>query len=337
MTVYFKRIALTLSLWMFLGAQIFAQVWMFDARSYFNPLRAEIRAPQISILFPAYSSSFEFDADNQDFVAWDISLGADIPVVGFETESTARASFTRGAWGVGLWIPISWHMIENLEDKENSKPIINTDYRFGGTLKAYWQMRDSTGLQGRTGFYHESTHLGDEFTILALQSHQLFRRINVSYEAIQYGISIVHSNYLSIMGQTELILRHSGILPINDGYYSADLREIGSNTVTPPRKKYQWGLGIEFSAEKAWRPWISLEMRNRIVYDYDRPTPETNEVNHLSFNLLLGIRTELFDYNSIAPVEIYFRYYRGVNPAGQFRNDRTYQIFGLGIMSRIGR
>lgn len=313
------------------------QFWAFHARRYFDPLRAEVRAAQPTVLFPARSSQVEFSPNtSQWFVGWDITTGLEIPLIGWESQPTRTGDFTRGNWGVGLWLPISFHMIEDVFDSDNSSPIVNTDYRFAAILKAQWQAWTRSSLQARVSVGHESTHLGDEFSLLAVQSPaSQFRRVNVSYEALEYGVSFQHMLPIKVLGEAELLLRHTGVYPVNAGYYAAELRETGGGTVTPPSRKYQWGFGAQLVPDESWRPWISVELRNRIVYGYDRPSTQ-DEDTKLSVNVLVGTRTANFDFTSHFSVELYFRYYHGVNPAGQFRNDRQYTIYGTGLLVRLG-
>lgn len=319
------------------AAEAQSRWWAFDTRRYFDPLRAGVRAAQTSVLFPAVSDPVEFAPDRSDFLAWDISLGTEIPILGRES-APAVGPMPRGGWGVGLWLPISFHMIENLSDEESSRPIVNTDYRFSAMLKVVWQGWRTTALQGRLSLGHESTHLGDEFSILAVRrSPETFRRVNVSHEDVAYGVGVRHLlEEVPWLGQTELLVRHTGVYPINPGYYSPELSEVQIDSVTAPHRKYQWGVGAQAVPEEAWRPWISLELRNRIVYGYDRPTAHLPEETKLSMNLLVGTRTETFATGPAASFELYARLYHGVNPAGQFRNDPSYTLYGAGIMVRIG-
>ena len=61
-------------------------------------------------------------------LAWEVSLGREIPIF-------TRANFDdatrglKGSQGFGLWVDVSFHMIEDM-GKDPSNPIINTDYRF---------------------------------------------------------------------------------------------------------------------------------------------------------------------------------------------------------------
>ena len=66
--------------------------WFRD-RDYFDPLIAEPRAPQIAFTFPAWIPELEFSVEPGNRLAWEVSLGREIPIF-------TRANFddaTRGS------------------------------------------------------------------------------------------------------------------------------------------------------------------------------------------------------------------------------------------------
>ena len=73
-----------------------------------------------------------------------------------------------------------------------------------------------------------------------------------------------------------------------------------------------------------------------MVYAYDRPSEDDKEDTKLSVNVLIGTRTHDFDTAAPVTFDLYFRYYHGVNPAGQFRNDSKYTLYGIGLLARLG-
>ena len=148
--------------------------WTLRDKDYFNPLSSEPRAARIAVDFPGRSDRFPFSkTDQPHHLVWAITLGREIPLWGKESQDRDASPDLRvsGDWGFGVWFPISFHMIEY------------TDYRAGGMLKATRTLRSGMDLHGRFGLGHESTHLGDEFTIIAERVHKdTFERINVSWE-----------------------------------------------------------------------------------------------------------------------------------------------------------
>src|SRR5262245_36278896 len=99
----------------------------FRHRSFFNPLIADIRAPQIAFNFPAFTDAFPHSVKPGVRRIWDVSVGREVPIM-------ARSNFTEGTIGKncsgwGIWVDLSFHVLEEL-GKDDSNPIINTDYRF---------------------------------------------------------------------------------------------------------------------------------------------------------------------------------------------------------------
>lgn len=311
--------------------------WAFETRRVVDPLLADVRAAQTSVLFPALSDPFEFSPVEDPFLAWDISLGAELPLFGWESETGRLGDLTPGEGAVGLWLPIGFHMIEDVEHEELSRPIVNTDYRFALLAKGAYKAWPATALEARISLGHESTHIGDEFTLQAQQtSPDTFRRVNVSYESVDYGVGIQHLRPLPLVGQTEILLRHTGTLLVSPGFYSAELLQGPSETVTLPRRKFEPGFALQLLPESTWRPGISLDLRRRVVFGYDRADAADPEKTRWSWNLVLATRTHLFDFAEKIHLLLYARVYSGVNPAGQFRNDPSYRIWGIGLMSRVG-
>src|ERR1700688_1049297 len=98
--------------------------WFLQNRGYYDPVLAEPRAAQTQVLFPGVASSFPYAVNPGQGVVWDISVGKEIPVLGFETnQSQSPNGVPAGSFGVGLWFPLSFHMIEDL-GKDPSNPIL---------------------------------------------------------------------------------------------------------------------------------------------------------------------------------------------------------------------
>lgn len=311
-----------------------AQWWRFESRRYFDPLVADVRAAQTSVLFGS-SDPFEFSPIDGSFQAWDVSLGLEVPLIGWESESTRLNDFTAGGGGFGFWLPISFHMIGDIGHPEFSRPIVNTDYRFGLALKGVYKPWDRTAFEARAGVFHESTHLGDEFSILAVRNGEDFRRINVAYEALDYGVGLRSLLTLPLWNETQLLLRHTGTYIMTNNYYLPTLEET-PGTVTAPNLRYEPGFGVQFLSDRVWVPSFSVQAINRIVYGYDRATESQPEARQWSWNVLMMFRMYDFDFAQRGNVLLYGRYYDGVNPAGQFRNEDSYRIWGGGLMIRVG-
>jgi len=326
--------------------EILKPSWTFERHSYYDPLSAEPRAAEMKVLFPARSSSVPFAEHPGQSTVWDISVGDEIPVIGWtrgdkpEGEPTAQKKF-----GFGVWFPLSFHMIEDMS-KDHSKPILDTDYRFGVMLKAQWGLPSKWGIthQSHIGIRyvpiaHESTHLGDEFTLNARIYGDAFQRVNVSYQYWELGGSFEPNFFQD--GRLEAKFRggimheafHGGV-----GWYDAELLQPVGGTVTLSNRNIEPYVGAElfYSPDPdtgGLGPFLSLDYRNRTVYGYNRPSQSTPEQVEGSVNILAGIR-HIRRAARITP-SYYLRYYHGVNPAGQFRSQSNYQLYGFGVLFRF--
>lgn len=322
--------------------------WVFERHQYYEPLAAEPRSAQMKVLFPGRASSVPFAVNPGQGLVWDISVGDEIPIVGWSnsTEKPEGRPVPAKKFAIGVYFPLSFHMVEDM-GKDDSNPILNTDYRFGSMIKAQWGLPEKWGIieQGHFGLRyvpiaHESTHLGDEFTLHATKKYgDSFRRVNVSYQYWELGGSF-EPNFLKD-GRLETKFRggvireafHRGI-----GWYDQTLLQPVNATVTLSHRNHEPYAGFEAYLSPdpdlgGFGPFVSVDLRNRTVYGYDRSTRSVPEDTQISINALLGYR-QLRPKSRIQP-SYYLRYYHGVNPAGQFRSQKNYQLYGLEFMFRF--
>jgi hypothetical protein len=354
--------------------------WFRD-RDYFNPLVAEPRAPQIAFTFPAWTPAFQYSVEPGTRLVWEVSLGREIPIF-------ARANFDdatqvmKGSQGFGLWVDVSFHMIEDM-GKDPSNPIVNTDYRFSlGKLKYYRVVSVTAPSAGDPVrrwksvavrwdlYHHESTHLGDEFVINGQGAHPDFERQNVSFEFYdvagafnwESGEGLLHS----IRGGT------TGLVKPSHGYYSDHTLMFPIDTqrdVAKSERNFEPYVQYEFHAPHRtklaadpfasgsgatavgapgvapgggaferpvrWAPFASVDLRRRIVLDFNKPSADVEEDTQWSLNLLAGIRSQAGNFR-FSIKEIYARVYRGVNPHGQLRNEKDFWLVGAGINFAVG-
>lgn len=352
--------------------------WFRD-RDYFDPLIAEPRAPQIAFTFPAWIPELEFSVEPGTRLAWEVSLGREIPIF-------ARANFDdatralKGSQGFGLWVDVSFHMIEDM-GKDPSNPIINTDYRFSlAKLKYYRVISVSPPTTGTNPvrrwksiairgdlYHHESTHLGDEFVINGKGAHPEFERQNVSFEFYdiagafnwERGDGLLHS----IRGGT------TGLVKPSHGYYSDHTLEFpieSQRDVFKSERNFEPYIQYEFHAPHRtklaadpfgtpgskpvsgldpgagaferparWAPFASVDLRRRIVLDFDKASADIKEDTQWSVNMLGGIRSQAGNFR-FAIKEIYARFYYGVNPHGQLRTQDDYWLAGFGVNFAVG-
>lgn len=309
-------------------------VRLLENRTYFNPYGAEVRGGKTDVLGMAWGKSVPYQQRSGSQLMWDIAVGVEIPVVIVETSNSAGGSYPAGHAGIGFWIPVDFHLLLALQDK--SSPPLDTDYRFGMIIKGHITLCDAClrpmgsdhiGLEVRVQpWTHESTHLGDEFALAAVRNHPAeFQRINVSYNSWDIALSV------SARGSGNQLRIGAGVNHLWPGqtYYQADSLEIGDRPVTPPTNRSEPYAVIE------WRrvvggPYISIESRHRSVFDYDRSEGMPEDRRH-SYNIIMGWYSPRQSATALGKVSPYLRFYHGVNPFGQFRSVRNYQIVGLGL------
>jgi len=292
----------------------------FDTH-YYDPLRAEPHAARIKLLLPGWSAAFPDSLDDSDGrFAWQVSLGRELPIVAFATEPLNQGRVGRGHFGVALCTPIGFHMIEDFKDASN--PIVDTDYRFGFMTKSQYGLTDDMQLGIRfVPWAHESTHLGDEYVLVASNNPD-FERINVSYEYWEVGVSVEHEDWT---------LRVGGLKPWGaDGYYSNHLLGSDITTLTASTKNFELSLGAEyrFPVWKGRRFYLSADTRNKLRYTY-HATEANPEERQWSTNFQVGRTLE--EDSGDAPLQDYFvQVYYGVNPYGQLRSQKSYWSAGFG-------
>jgi hypothetical protein len=275
-------------------------------------------------------------------LAWDVSVGHEFPIVGWQSNRDYSDTGVAKGWGFGLWFPIAFHMIEDM-GKDPSAPILDTDYRFSGQLKLQYGF--SGGKLGKTNshvglrfqFGHESTHVGDEFTINATRAYGgKFMRVNVSYE--YYDLAAAFEPNFGGDGQHKTRIR-GGVIWLwhpDRGWYSEDvLLQPFGEMIARSRRNYEPYFGLEYSHALKKFPLknvsliASADIRSRVIYQYV-PVLTHDEPTQVSVNLISGLQQKR---TRIWPT-LYLRYYHGVNPNGQFRSQSNYTLFGFGV--RLG-
>jgi hypothetical protein len=336
-----RRAALLAAAALVAAAPCDAQLWTFVARDYFDPLTAGVREPHVSALGFARADRFAYQVEpDEPRQVWDIDLGAEIPLFGWETARALNERVGDGEFGIGFWIPIDFHMIEDFVDASN--PIVNTDYRFGGMVKAQYGVSPTQWLSLRAFAGHESTHLGDEYSLAAARVHPTtFERINVSWEfldlAVRYDDRSSNALWHVALGATST-------LPFEDSYYSVDENSATESPVGPVIESHNWidpyvsgEVHLEqFSTMSAgilgrWGGYLAAEVRRRSIYDYHRANRDVGEERQLSFNVIAGIQPAGGRLERASP---FVRVYRGVNPHGQFRNQSSFTLWGIGLRLR---
>jgi hypothetical protein len=301
---------------------------LFRDAPYYEPLLGEPRPARTMLLIPAWSKEFPHSVESGTRFAWQISLGDELPIFTV-SDQTADGPLNPRRWGLGLWIPISFHVIEDFKDVSN--PIVDTDYRFGFMIKfqkAFDKLRFGVRF---VPWNHESTHLGDEYTLLA-SSDPKFERINVSYENWEYGASVEGEGLFNQGDSWKL--RTGGRKPWgSDGYYSDHLLDSDLPTLTPSVANFEPSIGVEYRFSQGKRErqvYLSADARRQTVYTYHQ-TPENPETRQWSLNFQIG-RAVPDGTKGVPMKQYFFQIYHGVNPYGQLRSQRDYWSAGLGFV-----
>lgn len=327
---YFK---LSISiLLVFLFNNIFCQrdqgLFLFTAREYNKPFVSEINSSLNNLSFGFVESTKISGKDIKQLSVNEVHLGLDLPIL----------YSTRNKFLWALSIPVSSHMVWYPLEKTTS-PIINTDYRFGLSLSGHFKVVNpyikNISFEFKP-FAHESTHLGDEFTISGFQDDTSFYRVNVSYEYYELSFTL---NDPEVLKENSLSLKMGfmGLLNPKKGYYVLSENEIGGNTLYPSKRRGEVYFDVNyrkmdgFLTSNFWKPLVSLELRNRIRYNY-RSTEKEERVWCL--NTYIGYYYTPAKINTVKSIGHYIRYYNGVNPNGQFRNGTCYFI-GYSIIIKI--
>lgn len=301
--------------------------WLKETR-YFDPLAAEMRSAQVAALALAKGTPVKFlqDTSKKRRQYWDIDLGAELPIASYNCGGEYQGRVSKGAWGLGYWISVDFHMLEDMIDPSN--PILNTDYRFAfSNLKFQYGLDTNVALGFRLQLGHESTHLGDEYSLAARRNHAEFQRINVSYEWIDFATS------LEFGGHTHF--RAGGIVPLKlkgTSYFQTDTLEAPGSVVQPSSNWFEPYFGAQYSYEfEKLEVYGSVDARWKTIYDYERTAASSGEDRAWSLNAVVGISRLRLPQSGIGRASPYIRAYYGVNPHGQFRNQRHFFIGGLGL------
>jgi hypothetical protein len=317
--------------------------WGLANRAYFDSTPSEIHAAKTEVLFPMFTDAFQYMSKSGRHFGWNIDAGHEFPIVGYQSNTQTRPDgVAQKSWGIGLWFPLSFHMIEDL-GKEPSNPILDTDYRFSGMVKAQYGLPHQWGpfidshIGVRFQFGHESTHIGDEFTIAATHLFgDLFKRVNVSYEYWDIGFSFEPNFGKNGRQRFKLRAGNIGLFNPSKGWYTPELEHPFGVVIPGSRRNIEPYIDVEYYrklGDRALGIIVSADIRDRTVYNYEKLSRDQLEDTQVSTNLIAGLKHERQATGALGKIQptYYLRYYYGVNPAGQFRNQRDYRLFGFGV------
>ncbi|MEA1874807.1 MAG: DUF1207 domain-containing protein [Bacteroidota bacterium] len=302
----------------------------FDDPAFGDAFVSDIRSPMMKMEFLRLNrlddNFYLSNYANRPFI--ETHFGADIPLIAYHNP------VNNVSWKFNADIA-SIVLVDMFE--KTTAPVINNDYFFGFSFFVLKTMNHkqfkNVGLQ-LFPFFHESTHLGDEFVMHGQAMISDFKRINISYEAWEFAFVLndpdtIHSNLLSLKAGMH------GLWFPSEGYYAVDSFEVGGADVPLSTKNFEYFVQINYQhtegalCSKRWMQEISVEARNRVKFAFE---PDHIEDRLWSINLYAGYRHLL--KNQKSSLGFYVRYYYGINPHGQMRNVADYQSIGCSIVYR---
>ena len=305
-----------------------ASHYFFKDSYILKPFLSEIRSTAIKAelarLNKLDENYYVSDYASRPFI--EVHLGTELPVYYLSNRQKNFKFSASGYMGNILLIDMF---------EEITAPVINTDYFFGLKAAAI-QYIDHPYIRN-IGFklvpvFHESTHVGDEFSIHGYHDLPTFRRVNVSYEAWEIAAVIndpdtMRTNLLSVKAGLH------GLWNPANGYYATDSIETKNQPAPTSEKNYEYYMQLNWQRTRGilcsdrWMNVLSAEANNRLKFSYDEAVPEKR-----SWNINLYIGWKYMARKSGHNLGIFFRYYAGIIPYGQFRNTGGYRYAGLSIV-----
>ena len=300
--------------------------YVLTDEQYYKPMLANIRTPVNHLrLYRDEAVRFSNSTRPGDHTFWDVAYGGFFPLAGIRFDTSDPDNPMRRS-GLALFVSGSAHVL--LDFDTQSSDVINNDYRLGAGVAL--RFPGSLGfLSLRYRFFHESSHVGDEFTLSA-SDFESFRRYNVSYEANELYAAVDHYREADgLLGFSYLRLYGGGRVKAKEALFE-DFRDRDPALAlkTADRNEVQVGGELLF---KGWeRPWLFLLPQYFAVagegYRRDRYALLDPE-KVWSVNVAGGIIFGRY-FQSDRTVRWLVNYYKGVHPHGQFR---TTEIEYVGI------
>lgn len=115
---------------------------------------------------------------------WDATLGGRVAMVRYGTNTAYRPE--------GWELDLEGAAMPRLQPLEESSPVVSTDFRVGVPVTY-----GSGPWQFKTGYYHLSAHLGDEFMLLNPSAV----RINYTRDAVMLAVGYFYTDALRLFGE----------------------------------------------------------------------------------------------------------------------------------------
>jgi hypothetical protein len=293
-----------------------------------KPFLSEIRSPIVKLehgfLNKLDGNYFVQNYNQKPFI--ETNLGVNIPILNYCDYSKKLKIISSGYVGMNVLVDLYG---------PPTAAVINTDYFMGfrtGLLK-YTDDKfvRNVGIS-LIPLFHESTHLGDEYSLHAYQKIPDFKRINLSHESWELAFVIndpdtIQSNLLSVKAGLQ------GLWNVADGYYFTDSLEVKGAEVPGSKNNLEFFFNLNlqrtsgFLCSDKWTNILAVEARNRTRFSYDISIKEQRTWN---FNLYFGWLYS--KAKSERKPGLFFRYYKGIIPHGQLRNTGNFHFIGLSLV-----
>jgi hypothetical protein len=304
------------------------QLEFFKKTKTLKPFLAEIRSPliknEVGFINKLDGNYFVQEFTQRPFV--ESNIGFKFPILSYSDNQLGLKIVSSAVIGNNVLVDLFG---------PPTAAVINTDYFYGfrtGVVK--YTKHDIIRNYGLIVIpvMHESTHLGDEFSLHGYQLVDGFKRINLSYEtweivAVINDPDTIKSNLLSIK------IGLQGLWKQGEGYYFTDSLEVQGVYVPNSNNMFEYYAQINlqrtkgFLCSKKWMQVFSMEVRNRTRLSYDINIPEVRTWN---YNIYLGW---IYKSNRNGKnAGLFLRYYNGIIPNGQLRNTGGYQFLGMSIV-----
>lgn len=270
-------------------------------------------------------------------------------------------------FSANLWMDISEH---------TTSPIINTDYRVAIPTFTFIHRFGVTEVSNAPNnrkhpflknysiqlcpFMHESTHIGDEMVLQRADKGYALRRVNVSYNYAEIGITLNEpedryiENHTFRLGALMLLNPQHGwyFVNTNDGAVNnlASNHDVHSNQAGqlerygPDGMPFEVWLQYQYQSgcsPHGFQALVSAEVRNRAMYAYSLSETEIatapryidSDRRRFTYSVFVGARYNMPHYDGyFSRVSVGVRAYHGNCPYGMFRSVDDFSHIGLCIV-----
>ena len=257
----------------------------FPEDDLFRPLLADPKQPHFFALWQSQQSRIERTNAN----IGSIGVGENF---GF---------YTRRKGCNGWQLSLLTGIFAQFDLDTSNAALINVDFNVG--VPVTWRQGN---WSARLRFYHQSSHIGDEFLV----ANPGFQSIGLQYNEVDMIVSYDFRTWLRLYGGGAVM--------------------VSRQPSTIDRWTGQWGFEARTPRPLA-RSYMFGRLKNPILFS-PVLTADFKSVEeqhwHINTNLLMGF--DIFRVGSFERLRILFNYYHGYNPYGQFFYSQKTESFGAG-------